>query len=489
MNVPPTPSDLPAQPAVPWLERQQVRHDDRPEADEPEPVIGPLLRTLWHRRVIVLGVLVPGLALTALALALWPRTYTATAALVVNYEVTDPLNGKELPVGQVSSYIATQVELLQTPAVLRGVVERLALVADRDYTRGYPGRDGTLVDWAAMRVARSLVIVPSPRGSQMIYVSFSARRPGLAAAGANAVVDLYKAQDADRAAGPPGERMRRQASELAALKVKVDAAQQAATRFQQRHGLIDDGTRTDVDVLRLASLDERLLAARHARQAAELQAAQDPSTGDGVMASVQAQTLKAQLGAAELRLSQLERHYTDAHPDVGEARVQVTEARAALAAVVMSYRAQAQAGRQVAQRLEQGLQRESADQRGQVLARSRLQDEAAAYRLELTSALAVYQRALDGADQVRFASTGGRPNVSVISLATPPLQASQPRLLAGAALGATASLLLAVATAVLWDRSHRRIGTGDAVAREFGGPDGVPVLAEFGTDRATRGES
>ncbi|MDP4302813.1 GumC family protein [Leptothrix discophora] len=462
---------------------------------EPEPSLGRLLRTLWRRRLIVAGVLMPGLALTALALALWPRTYTATAALVVNYEVTDPLNGKELPVGQVSSYIATQVELLQTPAVLRAVAERLALLGADDASRAPPGGDGTpadstradstpadstRADRAAMQVARALQIVPSPRGSQMIYVSYSARLPSLAAAGANAVVDLYKAQDAERAAGPPGERLRRHGEELAALKAKVDAAQQAATRFQQRHGLIDDGTRTDVDLLRLASLDERLLAARHARQAAELQAAQDPATSDGVMASTQAQALKAQLGVAELRLSQLERHYTPAHPDVREARVQVDEARAALAAVIRTYRDHASAGRQVAQRLEQGLQRESAEQRGQVLARSRLQDEAAAYRLEVASALAVYQRALDGEDQIRFASTGGRSNVSIVSRATPPLQASRPRLLAGLALGSAASLLLAVVAAVLWDRAHPRLGDREDVEREFGPSHDVTVLGEFG---------
>lgn len=465
---------------------------------EPEPSLGRLLRTLWRRRGIVAGVLLPGLALTGLALLLWPRTYTATAALVVNYEVTDPLNGKELPVGQVSSYIATQVELLQTPAVLRAVARKLALTGADDASvanvasipnianaadpaaSAPPGGDGTRIDRAAMQVARALQIVPSPRGSQMIYVSYSARQPALAAAGANAVVDFYKAQDAERAAGPPGDRLRRHGEELAALKAKVDAAQQAATRFQQRNGLIDDGTRTDVDLLRLASLDERLLAARHARQAAELQAAQDPSTSDGVMASTQAQTFKAQLGVAELRLAQLQRHYTPAHPDVREAHVQVDEARAALAAVIRSYRDNASASRQVAQRLEQGLQRESAEQRGQVLARSRLQDEAAAYRLEVASALAVYQRALDGEDQIRFASTGGRSNVSIVSRATAPLQASHPRLLVGLVMGATASLLLAMAVAVLWDRAYPRIGDREEVEREFGPPHDVAVLGEFG---------
>ena len=73
---------------------------------------------VWAHRKLTILIVLGVLALTALAMALWPRTYTATVALMVNYEVNDPLNGKELPVGQVSSYIATQVELMQTPEVL-----------------------------------------------------------------------------------------------------------------------------------------------------------------------------------------------------------------------------------------------------------------------------------------------------------------------------------------------------------------------------------
>jgi uncharacterized protein involved in exopolysaccharide biosynthesis len=317
------------------------------------------------------------------------------------------------------------------------------------------GATSTAADWAAMQVGRALTVAASPHGSQLIYVTFAARTPTLAAAGANAVVDLYKAQDQARTAGPPGERVRRHAAELAALRTRVDAAQRAATAFQQRNGLLDDGSRTDVDGLRLAALDARWLAAQHARQAADLQVAQDPAVSTEVLGSPQAQALGAQLTAAEFRLAQLNRRFMPAHPDIREAQVQVDEVRAALASLVKSHRANAIAGRNVAQRLEAELQRESTAQRERVLARSRLQDEAAMVRLELASALAVYQRALDVDDQIRFASTRPRTNVAVISRATPPLQPSQPNVPTGLALGGAGSLLLAVAVPVLWDRRRR----------------------------------
>src|SRR5579862_6334051 len=94
---------------------------------------------LWAHRGLGAATFLAVLTLTAVLLGVWPRTYTAIVTLMVNYEVNDPLNGKELPLGQVGSYIATQVELMQTPEVLLAVVDRLHLTEDRDYAHDYPG--------------------------------------------------------------------------------------------------------------------------------------------------------------------------------------------------------------------------------------------------------------------------------------------------------------------------------------------------------------
>jgi len=128
-------------------------------------------------------------------MSVWPRTYTASVTLMVNYEVNDPLNGKGLPVGQVGSYIATQVELLQTPEVLLTVVDRLRLTQNRDYTRGYSGDSGTLREWVAKEMSKNLVVAQGQMGSQLIYVTYSASEPAEAAQIANTIAEVYKEQD------------------------------------------------------------------------------------------------------------------------------------------------------------------------------------------------------------------------------------------------------------------------------------------------------
>jgi len=431
---------------------------------------------VWaHRRLTTLIVLVV-LSVMALALAMWPRTYTATVTLMVNYEVNDPLNGKELPVGQVGSYIATQVELMQTPEVLLVVVDRLKLTQNRDYTAGYSGSSGTLREWVAKEVSRNLSIYQGQMGSQLIYLAYSARDPTEAAQVANAVAEVYKEQDFSRSAGPPGERIKRFAQQLAELKGKVEQAQKDVTAFHQRNALIDDGSKTNTDMSLLATLEEHLLEAQNARRAAEARASGDQSVNDQVLSSTLVQSLKTQLAVQEARLAQLNTFYTPQHPDVVDSRSQVQDARRSLAAAVHSYTANASATLTVAQRLEQSLQRAVAEQRVKVLAKGQLHDEGAKYLLELSSSQAVYKRALEGYDQIMFASGGHYTNVSFISRATPPVKPSKPRILTGAILGCMAAFAQGLGLPLGYELFNRRVRCRDDLERHHG----IPVLVEFG---------
>jgi uncharacterized protein involved in exopolysaccharide biosynthesis len=435
-----------------------------------------ILSVVWaHRKLSFLIVLLV-LSLTALVMSVWPRTYTASVTLMVNYEVNDPLNGKGLPVGQVGSYIATQVELLQTPEVLLTVVDRLRLTQNRDYTRGYSGDSGTLREWVAKEMSKNLVVVQGQMGSQLIYVNYSANEPTQAAQIANTIAEVYKEQDYMRSTGPPGERAKRYAQQLKELKSKVDQAQMDVTAFHQRNALIDEGNRANFDVVMLATLEGRLLEAQNARRVAEARASEEPTVSDQVLSSTLVQSLKTQLAAQELRLAQLKRAYTSEYPDIREVQSQIVDTRRQLASAVGSYSANGSAGVTVAQRVEQRLQRAMEEQRAKVLANGRLRNEAAKYLLELESAQTVYKRALEGYDQITFASAGNYTNVSFVSRATSPVKATKPKVLTGVILGCMAALVLGLGIPLGAELIHRRIRCRDDLERHHG----IPVLVEFG---------
>lgn len=435
-----------------------------------------ILSIVWAHRKLSIFIMLAGLSLTALVMTMWPRTYTAPVTLMVNYEVNDPLNGKGLPVGQVGSYIATQVELMQTPEVLLTVVDRLKLTQNRDYARGYNGDSGTLREWVAKEVSKNLVIYQGQMGSQLIYVTYSANDPAEAAQVANTVAEVYKEQDYMRSSGPPGERAKRYAQQLNELKSKVDHAQIDVTAFHQRNGMIDEGSKSNVDVVLLATLEGRLLEAQNARRVAEARASEDSSVSDQVLSSTLVQSLKTQLANQELRLAQLKRAYTSEYPDIRESQSQLEDTRRLLASAVSSYSANGSAGLNVAQRLELRLQRAVEEQRAKVLANGQLRDQAAKYLLELESAQTLYKRALEVYDQIAFASGGNYTNVSFVSRATPPVKASKPKVLPGVILGCMAALILGLGVPLGLELFHRRIRCRDDLERHHG----VPVLVEFG---------
>jgi succinoglycan biosynthesis transport protein ExoP len=434
-----------------------------------------ILSIFWARRLLSISIMAAVLIITVAVMKFLPRTYTAVASLMVNYEVNDPLNGKELPVGQVGTYIATQVELMQTPEVLLAVVDRLNLDSNSEYTNGYPGGVTTMREWVAARIGKSLSIYQGQRGSQLIYVSSTARHPTDAALLANTVAEVYKDQDFARSTGPPGQRAQLYAQQLNDLKDKVDQAQRAVTSYHQRNRLVDEGNRANVDVVLLATMEGRLLEAQNARRVAAARAAGDPRASSGVLASPEIQALKAQLAAQESHLAQLNLNYTPKYPEIQSQEALIQETRRSLAVAMQSHSANVVEELEVADRLEQNMQRAVSEQRARVLATGRLHDEAGNYMLDLSSAQAVYKRALEEYDQIMFASAGHLRNVSLISRATPPVKASSPRIKVGLFLGGVAALFLGLGIPLILELINRKVRCRDDIERQHG----IPVLIEF----------
>ncbi|MBI1424898.1 MAG: hypothetical protein GC149_15735 [Gammaproteobacteria bacterium] len=438
-----------------------------------------IIRGYWKISLIIVTVV---LALTVVVLKVLPRMYTAEVTLMVNYEVNDPLNGKELPINQLGNYIATQIELLRNQELLSEVVDKLNLTANQDYAKGYTGKTGTLKQWVIEQLGKDLTVYQGQFGSQLIYVRFSANNPYLAAKVANTIAEIYKAQDDKRAVSEPVERSARFAQQLSELKTNVDLAQQKVTDFRKQHNLLDDN-KGDVDVVLLSTLEGRLLEARNQRRIAEARAMGDPSATDSVLGSQEIQALKARLADQELQLVKLESRYTPEHPDLVDLKAYIAATQKSLADAVKKYSANGQEELNVAKQLEKSLEVAVAKQRAKVLANGKLQDEATKYVLALKSAQDAYKRALDDYDKLKFSSSNHKSNVNFISRATPPLKYSKPKIFKGLLLGAVVAFVLGLGLPVGYELFNRRVRCRDDLERDYG----IPVLAEFGASsmRAT----
>lgn len=457
-------------------------HEERPESLE---TYGPqagmsiaqivaIARAYWRASVVVALVVI---ALSAVAIKLLPKTYTATATLIVNSQDNDPLAAQQLPNGNFASYVVTQMELMTAPIVLLPVIDRLKLTSDDDFTAGFRGNNQTaLRDYAERALAKDLEI-DTGRGGQLIYVSASGRYPTEAASIANAVADVYTDEERQRLDGPAVERAQRYSQELAELRSKAAAAQQLLTDFRQRSGLTDlNETGPDDETQTLTTLEARLLDAQNERRTLEARQVGQEATATEALGSDQIIQLESQLSGLREQQAQLATTLGPKHPKLLAVKAQIVSTQAALDRAIGALSANTDTQLSRAVDLEARLTRAVATEHAKVLKLRQLQDAGQKLELELESAQTVYKRALDGYDQIMFASVDHSNDVALISRATPPVRPSKPNKIKLLLVGILAGLLIGVAGPMAYELLvNRRLRCRDDIERAFG----IAVLAQF----------
>jgi succinoglycan biosynthesis transport protein ExoP len=434
-----------------------------------------ILKAYWKVSLVLFLVVVVGAAVVTKLMA---KTYTATATLLTSFDSTDPLATREPSEGYAmyaSSFLPTQIELMQSPEVLDEVIVKLNLTALPEFAGGNRGGEATLRDWVETRLRGKIMIYPGMSGSQFLYVAASASRNDLAADIANGIVDVYVNQLHANANVPSMERAARYSEELEDLKKKVQQAQDAFTRFRTTAGSVDIDAKNDVESDLLSTLEHRLLDARTALQSSQARAGERTEPTSAFLASSTVAGLREEGSKLAAHMAQLRASLGPNHPEVLALQSQIESNKAALAAAMSTYsRANSSdvaiSGTEVA-----SLEKAVAMQREKVLQSRLRHDEAAKYELELESAQAVYKRALDGYDQTKFAAARQSPNVRIATRARPPVKADHPNPIKNMAMGVGMGLALGLLVPFGLELPRRKI----RCRNDLEGPLGIPVLAEL----------
>ena len=419
------------------------------------------------------------LTLAAIVIKLLPKTYTSTGTLMMNYEINDPLGGKEFPIGLLGSYIATQMEIMQSSEVLLPTIDALNLTRDEEFTSGFDGDPGKLRDWVKGNLVKSLIIEQGKYGSQLIYITAASKNPVKAAQIANTLADVYLSQQLQRVNDPATDRAVRYAAQLADLKGKVTAAQDKVTEFRQRTGITEiQVSNTDMEESLLTSLEQRHQDAQNLRRNAEVKQNGNQSVSGEVIASQLVQGLKTQLATQQSQLAQARTTLGPNHPKVVELVSQIEATQRSINSEIGTYTRGSASELTAAQLLEKKMAAAVADQRTKVLSVRKFQDEGAKLLLELESAQTVYKRSLEGYDQIMAAAGGKYSNVNLVSRAQVPLEAARPKKVKLLIGGAFAALLCGLLGPLAYELIlNRRVRCRDDLERDLG----VSVLAEFGS--------
>jgi polysaccharide biosynthesis transport protein len=427
----------------------------------------------WHI-VISVATLV---LLSAIIIKLLPKVYVATATLIVNYENKDVLAGRDFPVGEANTYIPTQIELITSRVVLNPVIQQLKLTTDPQFTNGFVGPPAALNEVVAKNLQAALQVLQGV-GSQLLYISATAKEPYHAADIANAIADEYLKQERQRTNEPAGERAERYSNQLAELRAKSIAAQDRLTEFRQQNGMTEvDADRADVEGAALADLQTKFQAAQNARRELEAHQIDSRASSETVLNAVPVVSLRSRLESLEAQMAELRATLGAKHPKVIELQSQIDATRRSLADEVQAISANNSVQLAQARDLETKYKNAIETERTRLLERRALQDQSAKLVLELQSAQATYKKALDGYDQIVFASAGNYHDVSLVSRAEPPVKSDKPNKLKLFLV----ALVLSAGVGAGWPfvyelLANRRLRCQDDFERHFG----IPVLAQFG---------
>lgn len=417
-----------------------------------------ILRARWRSAALVFAIVV---GLVTVVTLLLPKKYAAVASVVLDVKSPDPVAGVVLPGMTVSSYMGTQVDVLQSDRVILQAMRSLHAEQDaalrEEWQMKTEGR-GDFESWIVEEVLKWLTVKPG-KDSNVIMVSYTARDADAAARTVNAIVKAY-IDTTLQLRTEPAKRFQGQFDESTkGLREALEVAQARLSAFQQRKGIVATDERLDIENARLAELSTQLVTIQAA--ANESGGRQREATAGGQMSEVLTNpmitTLSADLARQEAKLNEMSQRYGSQHPQLQELQANVKELRSRLNAERSRITGGLTANNAVNQGRVEAVRNELAAQRARVLEMKGLRDEAAVLQRDVENAQRVYDAGFARLNQSTLESQTTQTNVSVLKTATPPPFPSSPRVKLNVALAVLLGAALALVTAVMRERLDWRL--------------------------------
>lgn len=441
-------------------------------------ILSQLLQVIKARWGLILLVFAITLGTTAAVSFTMAKRYLATAALVVDIPSRDALGGSVYLPGTVSSFLATQVEVLKSDRVANRVIDHLALDKDPEVVAAWEDETegmGDLRAWIAKSLKRDLVVVAAREGS-FINLQYESKNPVWAASVVNSFAEAFVAATLEMKTEPSRNYATTFEKQAAVYRTQLAEAQDKLSAFQKASGIVTADEQNDFENQRLRELSSQLvtLQAAVAESRSRNRTAQAGS-GDvaEVVGSPQIQGMRSELGRAEARYNELAIRLGSNHPELRAVQAEVQSLRARLDSEISRMKRSISSTDTINQQRLAELTRALETQRQKVLDLRQKRDELALLRRDVESA----QRALDllseRVTQTTIESGANTSNVSIVTPAAVPSEPSRPRPVLNMLIGSFFGLVLGVIAAVTVEGVQRPLRDSEDLLEAAG----VPVLA------------
>lgn len=444
-----------------------------------------LFSILMARKLIVVWVFLLTVITTAVISFLLPKTYTATASLVINSKGSDPITGNMMPSTMAQNYMATQVDIIKSRNVALKVVEKLGITSNPNAKEQFESEadgEGNINNWFADRFLKNLTVEPS-RESTVVQISYQASNPELAAALTNAFAEAYINTNLQLKIEPSKQTAAWFDQQIKGLRQNVERAQDKLSAYQKENNIAFSDERLDIESARLNSLSTQLVAA----QAQTIDAVskqnqlQRGSTSEApdVLANGLIQGLKSQLVQAESRLAEASGRLGENHPIYIAAKAEVSNIRNLIGAEMAKTSSSVSQTTRVSQQTERQIESALSAQKEQVLKSKTQHDAMAVLVREVESAQLIYDNALLRFSQTNMESQSGLTDISILNPAVAPAKHSSPKITMNILLSFVLGTLLAMVFAIAVELLDRRVRSAADLVQFLD----LPVLAELGKNQ------
>lgn len=415
---------------------------------------------LRARKWIIIAALLTTVLSTFVVSMLLPKTYKATATVLLNYKGMDPLTGVATPGQLLPGYMATQIDIISSKKVALLVIDQLGLARNPEviaqFNESSNGK-GSVQDWLADLLLKKLEVVPS-RESSVVEISFKGADPAFVSAIANAFADGYQKVSVQLKVEPLKKASLYFNDQLKLLRDNVEGAQARLSKYQQENGIVSLDNRLDVENNRLNDLSAQLVGAQGQSMEAKSRAgAARSDDSPDVASNPLVQNLKISLGAAEARFAEMGQRLDRNHPLYQSTKAEVEKLRNDLNSAIKSTSSSVGNNAAILQKREADIRAALSEQKRKVLELNRTRDELNVLIKDVESA----QRAFDATSQ-RFAQTriegqAEQSDIALLNPATPPMGAAGPKVFNNTLISFVLGSMLGIGLAMLAELMDRRV--------------------------------
>ena len=432
-----------------------------------------ILKARWWVALLALALTV----LTTLGVSLYlPKQYTASAAVVVDVRSPDAITGLAMGGNVNDSYMATQVDIINSDRVARTVVQQLRMdqsPAIRAQWLEATGGQGQLVDWLAPLLRRNLEVRPS-RESNVINIQYTGVDPAFAAAVANAFANAYIAVNLDLRVAPARQFAAFFEEQTQAARARLEAAQKTLSDYLRESGMTSADQRLDVETARLNEISSQLTTIQGITtdSGSKRQSGQADTLVE-VISNPLINNLKADVARTEAKLQEASIHQGPNHPTTQRLQQELATFKAQLDAETRQVISSVNTSYQVGRQREQQLQAALAAQRSRVLQLNQQRDEVLVLQREVDAAQRAFDAVSARATQTNVESQANQTNVSLLTAAVAPLDHSKPKVFLNLLVSVFLGTLLGVGLALVLELIDRRVRSAEDLTETLG----LPLLA------------